>query len=168
MKKELRNKGFSLIELIVIVAIMGVMLAVGGYSLTAILTANAKQCAKELEAGLISTRTQSYSRDTSGTIATVSFYKGADGIYMEKSYETETKKIGGSKVIVKYKLTGGPTDGVALGGDPLTFSFDRSSAAFRPTTVNGTSAMCEWIKIISGTKVYTITCYEYTGKTLLE
>ena len=93
MKKELRNKGFSLIELIVIVAIMGVMLAVGGYSLTAISSANAKQCAKELEAGLISTRTQSYSRDTGATIATVSFYKETDGIYMEKNYETGKVKI---------------------------------------------------------------------------
>lgn len=167
MKKELRNKGFSLIELIVIIAIMGVMLAVGGYSLTAISSANAKQCAKELEAGLISTRTQSYSSDTDASMATVSFYKGTDGIYMKKSFETEAKKIGGSKVSVSYKLTGG-TDYVELGNDPITFSFNRSSAAFNPAMIAGSSAHCESIKISSGTKVYTITCYEHTGKTMLE
>ena len=167
MKKKLRNKGFSLIELIVIVAIMGVMLAVGGYSLTAISSANAKQCAKELEAGLISTRTQSYSRDTGATIATVSFYKETDGIYMEKNYETGKVKIGGSKVTVSYKLDGS-SDYEDLGGNPLTFSFDRSSAAFRKATINGSSAMCESIMVSSGTKTYIITCYEHTGKTMLE
>ena len=167
MKIELRNKGFSLIELIVIIAIMGVMLAVGGYSLTAISSANAKQCAKELEAGLISTRTQSYSRDTGTTIAKVSFYKGTDGIYMEKNYETGAVKIGGSKVTVSYKLDGN-TDYVLLDANKLTFSFNRSSAAFRKATINGSSAMCESIKVSSGTKVYIITCYEHTGKTMLE
>ena len=167
MKKELRNKGFSLIELIVIIAIMGVMLAVGGYSLTAISSANAKQCAKELEAGLNSTRAESYSSDTSANIATVSFYKGTDGIYMEKSYEAGAKKIGGSKVTVSYKLEGS-TDYVQLDANKLTFSFNRSSAAFREAKINGSSAMCESIKISSGKKLYTITCYEHTGKTMLE
>ena len=167
MKKELRNKGFSLIELIVIIAIMGVMLAVGGYSLTAISSANAKQCAKELEAGLISTRTQSYSSDSDTVKATVSFYKGTDGIYMKKSFESEAEKIGGSTVSASYKLTGS-TYYVDLGNKPITFSFNRSSAAFNPATIDGNSANCESIKISSGTKVYTITCYEHTGKTMLE
>ena len=63
MKKQRKNKGFSLVELIVVIAIIGVMTAVGGYSLTAISSANAKECAKEIEAGLISTRTESYSKD---------------------------------------------------------------------------------------------------------
>lgn len=168
MKKKLRNKGFSLIELIVVFAILGVMTAVGGYSLTAISSANAKECARELEAGLVSTRTQSYSSDTDLSVTTVSFYKGTDGIYMKKSFETEEKKIGGSKVSVAYKLA--TSSGYEeLGSNQITFSFDRSSAAFRAMKINGnTAGYCQSLKISSGAKEYIITCYTQTGKTMVE
>lgn len=172
MKKSMKNKGFSLVELIVVVAIMGVMTAVGGYALTAISSANAKECARELEAGLISTRTQSYSSDSGDSIATVSFYKGTDGIYMEKSFETGTKKIGGSKVSVSYGVKTEDGSSIVytdLGSSRITFSFNRSSGAFRSMKVDGTSAsMCDAIKVTSGHKTYIITCYEQTGKTMLE
>ena len=172
MKKSMKNKGFSLVELIVVIAIMGVMSAVGGYALTAISSANAKECAKELEAGLISTRTQSYSSDSADSIATVTFTKKSDGIYMKKSFESEEKKIGGSKVSLSYGYEDGETHVITyteLTDKPITFSFNRSSGAFRSMKVDGTSAnMCDAIRVTSGHKTYTITCYEQTGKTMLE
>jgi prepilin-type N-terminal cleavage/methylation domain-containing protein len=186
MKKLKGNRGFSLVELIVVIAILGVMTTVGGYALTAISSANAKECARELEAALISTRTHSYSNDvqavdsngenaaTGPRVAEVTFYKGADGIYMEKSFESEPKKIGGSRVSVAYLLSGGTDEDYVDICSPesnpkITFSFNRSSGAFRTMKVDGSSAgMCESIRITSGSKTYTITCYEHTGKTKLE
>lgn len=171
-KKQRKNKGFSLVELIVVIAIIGVMTAVGGYSLTAISSANAKECAKEIEAGLISTRTESYSKDIPTNDeeylgATVSFYKKTDGIYMEKSFESEEKKIGGSKISLAYKNASGVY--VDIGSDKITFSFNRSSGAFQKMRINGTSAfMCKGIQVSSGGKVHTVTCYEHTGKVKFE
>ena len=167
MKKKSNNKGFSLVELIVVFAILGVLAAVGGYSLTAISAANAKECAKEIEAGLVSTRTQSYSSDKGDTVATVEFYKKADGIYMKKSFESEEKKIGGSKVVVKYKLKNAEPD--SLGSEAIVFSFNRSSGAFRELKQNGAGiGICEKILVTSGGRTYTIICYEKTGKIVVE
>ncbi len=168
MKRFKNNKGFSLVELIVVIAIMGVMMAVGGYALSAISLANAKECTEEIEAALVRTRTQSYSCDSSETVAEVSLYRGTDGIYISKSYEGSPEKISSSKVSVSY-LIDGQSDYKELETEKLTFSFNRSSGAFRPVKVDGqTKNACTSIKVTSGGRTYTIKCYEKTGKITVE
>jgi len=166
----MKNKGFSLIELIVVVAIMGIALTIGGYALSAISLANAKNCATEMNAALELTRSQSYSTDSdTGNIASVSFYYDTDGIYVYKSFENAPKKIGSKHVEVKYTLKDDSTEYI-LGDktEQLTFSFDRSSGAFRKVIVgDDTKSQCTSITVKSGGRTYTITCYPTTGKTKL-
>ena len=167
MMKSKNHKGFMLIELIVVVAIMGIMVGIGSYALSMIASANAKECAHQLNAALVSTRTTSYSKDTVTTYAKMDLYKGTDGIYIKKSFEGEAEKIGGAKVQVYYSLNGGSY--TELSSTPLTFSYNRSSGAFRSVQLGGSDAgMCNSIRVVSGTKEYTITCYEQTGKTMVE
>lgn len=167
MKKDKNHKGFMLIELIVVVAIMGIMIGVGSYALSMIASANAKECAQKLNAALVRTRTTSYSKDTMTSIATLDLYKGSEGIYIKKSFESDPEKIGGVRVKVYYRLNGGTY--VELDSDILTFSYNRSSGAFRTLKVNGSAAgMCDSIRVVSGSKEYVITCYEQTGKTMVE
>ena len=158
MKREKNHKGFTLIELVVIVAIMGIMLGLGGYSLSMIAAANAKGCAQEINAALVSTRTEAYSKDNGTSIAKMTLKTGSDGIYVHKSSDGE-KQVGGSRVTVSYSSDGATY--TPLDGTGLTFSYDRSSGAFN-------ALPCKYIKVTGGTKSYTIICYEKTGKTVVE
>ena len=175
MNKQNKNKGFMLIELVVVVAIMAVMIGLGSYSLSMIASTNAKECTQELNLALVSTRTKSYSSD-SATKEPVSLqvYKKNDGIYIKKSFETEEKKIGGAKVRVYYKLSSETSYTELVSANEgeaktLEFSFNRSSGAFRPVKLDGTTAgACQSMQIISGNKVYTITCHQKTGKITVE
>ena len=164
----MKNRGFSLIELVVVVAIMGVALAIGGYSINAISLSRAKNCATEINYALERTRTQSYSSDgvAYGT-ATLKLYRDGKDIYIEKSYESSRKKIGSGAITVTYTLKGDTTE-YDLGSDQMVFSFNKSSGAFRTTSIGAGSGIVTAIKVASGGKTYTITCYEKTGRTILE
>lgn len=163
----MRNRGFTFIELIVVIAIMGVAMSVSSYALGVISLTNAKNCASEMESALEKTRTQSLSSDSDASLASVSFYVGTDGVYMEKSYEGTAKKIGGRGVAVTYQTKDGQT--FTLDAQRLTFTFNRSSGAFREISLDGTSkGECTAISVTGGGKTYTITCYPKTGKTKMQ
>ena len=169
MKNKKNNQGFLLIELIVVVAIMAVMTGIGGYALSMIASTNAKECAQELNAALVRTRTQSYSTDSAtGTIASVTLYRdAADGcVYVNKSYESAPEKIGGARVKVYFKLKNGNYE--ELVNQNIVFSFNRSTGAFRNVLVDVLSGEIESLQVTSGSKTYTIVCHTQTGKTTVE
>ena len=155
----MKNKGFSLIELIVVIAIMAVALAVGGYALSAVSLANAKSCANEINVGLEMTRTHACSSHLQSSIT---FYRESPAapLMMKKSYEGEAKKIGNGAVKLEYSVDGGQSYKEVEDMTGISFTFNRSSGAF-------TSAY-DSLRISSGGKTYTITCYLLTGKTKME
>ena len=162
----MKNRGFSLIELIVVVAIMGVALAVGGYALSAISLANAKNCATEIKSSLEKTRTQACSSDNETTSAQMLLYRDKDSgkVCILKNFEGSAKEIGGKTVTVKYKLKGGSGyEDLKNQDDPLTFGFNRSTGGF-----SDASDQVESIQISSGGRTYTLTCYKLTGKIKME
>ena len=162
----MKNRGFSLIELIVVVAIMAVALAVGGYSLSAISLANAKNCATEIKSSLEKTRTQACSSDNSTSTATLSLYRdsASNKVCISKNYEGTPKEIGSKAVSVRYRLKG-DTSYQDLGTTALKFGFDRSTGGFK--SVDG-ATIVEEIQISSGGRTYTLTCYGLTGKIKME
>lgn len=161
----MKNRGFSLIELIVVVAIMGVALAVGGYALSAISLANAKNCATEIKSSLEKTRTQACSSDNGTTSAQLMLYRDSSTgkVCIEKNYEGSAKEIGGKTVVVKYRLKGtSQYVDIPNKANALKFGFNRSTGGF------GGSELIEEIQITSGGKTYTLTCYSLTGKIKME
>ncbi len=160
----MKNRGFSLIELIVVIAIMAVALTVGGYALSAISLANAKNCATEIKTSLEKTRMQACSTDKGTTHATLSLYRDSNGkVVIDKSYEGTTKEIGGRAVKVEYRMKGDGTDYIPLGTTAITFGFNRSTGGFTDP-----DNLVENIRITSGGKTYILTCYGLTGKIKME
>ena len=160
----MKNRGFSLIELIVVVAIMAVALTVGGYALSAISLANAKNCATEIKSSLEKTRTQACSTDKGTDKATLTLKRdSASGKVLIINYDGSSKEIGGKTVSVKYRTGTGNSDVYQdLGTNVLTFGFNRSTGGFSDDT------SVRQIQISSGGRTYTLTCYALTGKIKME
>ena len=63
-----KNSGFSLIELIVVVAIMGVMIGVVSFSIGLIHSTNVKKCAQSIKTGIDATRVNCMSKANASKI----------------------------------------------------------------------------------------------------
>ena len=154
----MKNRGFSLIELIVVIAIMAVALAVGGYALNAISLANAKNCATEIKTSLEKTRSLACSTDGDETM---SLYRSSSGkVVIEK--EGTTKEIGGKSVKVEYRVKDGDYQPIGSQANRLTFGFNRSTGGFNE------GSTVENLKVTGGGKIYILTCYKLTGKIKME
>lgn len=149
-----KDKGFSLVELVVVIAIMAVATTVGGYALSTISLANAKNCATEIKSKLEKTRMES-TTDIEGDAPVVELYSEDGSVYL-KVGTMEPEEIGNSRVTVVC-------DGEELSTktERVEFSFDKSSGAFDDLG-------CKTIVVSGGSREYTLTLYEKTGKIKME
>lgn len=166
MKRQKNNKGFSLTELIVVIAIMGVVM-VGGVITTGLLySASAKEASSKLNSALNKTRTECMSKAS----ASVLIEEKADSKYY-LTYEISGNKqeaalFGDSRVVISYKDSGDDVTTIA-GDNKLLISFDRETGAFKSISTTET-LYCKEIYIEAGHKTYTIQCERLTGKTTLK
>lgn len=149
-----KDKGFSLVELIVVIAIMAVATTVSGYALSTISLANAKNCATEIKSKLEAVRMDA-TRNVEGDVQVVELYSDDGSVYL-KVGTMEPKRIGNSNVKVVC-------DGKELSTieEPVEFSFDKSSGAFDEIG-------CKTIVVSGASREYTLTLYAKTGKVKME
>lgn len=194
MKRD--NRGLSLIELIVVIAIMAIMIGVGILSISLLFGTQARGCAQKVSSMLNETKTGCLSRfDETMTIAYRT--KGQDG---EKAYtadgyyainriytlnnnaasvavggagSSEIRALGSGKVVIMVYLSDGSS--FELGTDKyVTISFNRSTGAFDPVIVGDTSGETQTddyidkITFSSGARTYTLTMVQATGKHTVE
>ena len=177
------NKGFSLVELIVVIAILAVM--VGMFLLTTgILNVRAgKQCAKQIRHELDQVRIATMGKNE----VTMRLYVGTDGrVYVintitapkttadwrtdpTNTYDETEKQIGSKRVTVMFKVHGASdfeelTDGVR-------FRFNRGTGAFEEIkTLTDEQAgiaapyYVEEIKVIGGGQEHLLKLKKVTGK----
>lgn len=175
MKKG--NAGLSLVELIVVIAIIAVMSGVGLYGIGQISGYRAKQCAKQIESSLTSTKVTTLGKAKSTGDIYWELYKDAanDGFYVKTVYNAglaneyaETKKVGVGNLNVQY--SGTSIAGVVNTSNSLKLCYNRASgeicdwSAAPPSTYSRTNVTEILVKNPSGTKSYKITLVPATGK----
>lgn len=155
-----KNKGFSLVELIVVIAIMAVAMTASGFLLSNISLANAKNCATEIQSAMEKSRMETTKR-VEGSAPKVEISIGADdNVYLELGNGSQ-EKIGNSSVTVKYS-DGGTLKNLKDKSDKkLVFSYKKATGGFdeMPT---------DKMVITAAGREYTLTCYKTTGKVTME
>ncbi|NCB73219.1 MAG: type II secretion system protein [Clostridia bacterium] len=154
-----KNSGFTLIELIAVVLMIGVVATIMGMSAVTVSSAKAQRCANSVDAMISKCRTDCLGRagDVHLTISLDS--KGnVQGDYYENGVISRTETIPASGVSVSYTTSTGT---VALSDFPLTLSFARSTGGqnFQPDGIS----YCTAIKFTGGGKTISIKLVPSTG-----
>ena len=186
------NRGFSLVELVVVVAIMAVMGAFFFLGNALLAGQYARECASDISAALSKEKNYALTRsatidcymeltyDTDGVY--VRYYQPKNAIATGKDPDSgsyrgddwilaEEEKVGKHNVRVVCEMS--DSSSVTIGtGHSVKFIYDRISGAFKPAVVSdgGTDGIesvstvyCDRIKIYGG-RTYDITIYSATGK----
>lgn len=186
-----KNRGFTLIELIVVLSIMTILLGIAIPSLNSILGFRVNRAANSIAAALDKTRTEAMNR----LVGEMKLERREDGYYI--SYYLDRGKVGGESDVqqdqpekiapartqVSYTTDSGNTKNMQE-GDSIVITYDRATGAFLPLqgetwtqnkilselkagndiplTRNG--AYCTQITVQGGRRYKTIQLIRETGK----
>lgn len=166
------QKGFSLIELIVVIAIMGVLTGtVALLSFSTVSRQNVRNCVSEIEAQLDQTKTYAMSRkqaliylwsDSNGVYAQMAVTNNAAGAALENE---PLRTVGKSGIKLTYKDSAGNIHNTSS-ADKLMLTFDRSSGAFEKDAATG--LYCSEIILESGNHKFILKLVPQTGKYYIE
>ncbi len=154
------HRGFSMIELVVVIAIMAILSTVGVLSYGMVSGRQVISCAEEIESYLGQTKTQALSRAS----ADLEIFIGDDGVYVNPSIENRDIKVGKSGITVKYQTDDG-TEFTLSDTERLVISFDRSSGAFQALA---DGSYCKSITLDNGRHSRKIVLIPSTGKFYIE
>lgn len=165
------NKGYSLVEIMVVIAIMAVLLLVGITGLGFIGTANLNSCTEEIKTAVGKTRITTMGKDE----ATLRIYQdSSDGAYYKEEIVDGTpetaEKIGKANLTLTYTMVN--ESGAVLSttviddSHPLDIGFDRSSGAQRELTAG--AGRCSRVDISLGTRTRSVILVPATGKVYTE
>lgn len=183
------NKGFSLVELLIVVAILGIMMGFVFIELPLLTGQHAKKCANNMSAAL--GKEKNYALARSGTADCYMEFLLDSGGYHVKYYIpknavvpgndpadwvlAEEEEIGSAQVDVTCELRNGTSFSITT-GQSVKLVYDRASGACKDSFMGDGSAVgvigtgvspCTKITFDKGKK-YEITLHPDTGKHVLE
>lgn len=163
-KKLLNNKGLSLLEYVVVFAIIMIVGAVMTFSLSALLNKPADQCAAQLKVAIDRHRQASMGKESSDLF----LYVDGNGVFITETYDSKVKttQIGAKGVTVKYEVPGSGYSTVNATG--VHIQFDRTTGAMKPDSVGGSTYYRKKYEISKGDVTKTLTIVPLTGKVTVE
>lgn len=164
------NKGYSLVEIIIVVAIISVLTAGIGMSASVINNSNAKACANSIRDALADAKILAMSKGSNST--RVKLYKDVDGNLVARQeinrasagwelYGNE-ERIGKRKVEICYVMPGSSAEHTLNNSDSIYLSFDRASGSFSDKAAG--TIIPEKIVVRGGNRTINIVIHELTGK----
>lgn len=182
-KNNNKNGGFSLVELIVVIAIMAVLTGIASMSLASVMGLSVKQCARDIQSAANQTRVSTLGKDeVIMTITKGNKAKSSEAYYctivtkdgLGKTTENE-EKIGKSNLDITYVLSdskGNKTSDITLDDThSLTIKFNRGTGAMAPCMKSDGSSggdyYCMQIKVKKNSTEKIISFYPETGKVSL-
>lgn len=162
------NRGMSLVEIIIVVAILAIVAGGVAMGLGFVTGKSVDECANKLRAAIQSNRTTTMGKLS----AKLEICVKADGIYVKETVGTAGEaaprvsetRIGDADLEIKYAVSGGGYTTLPVGAS-LEISFNRSSGAFNPLPGGG---YCTEIVISKGGREKKLTLYYLTGKVELQ
>ena len=186
-----KNRGFTLIELIVVIAVMTILLGIAIPSLNSILGFRVNRAANSIASALDKTRTEAMNR----LVGEMKLEKRADGYYISyyldrgkagrKSdvQQDQPEKIAPARTQISYSVNGG-NESVLQEGQRIIITYDRATGAFLPLQDNTWSQndilstlatgndiplkregnYCTQITVRSGSRYKTLQLIQETGK----
>lgn len=188
---KMSDKGFTLVELIVVVAIFTILLGIAVPSLNSILGFRVNRAANSIASALDRTKIEASSR----LVGEMKLEKRADGYYI--SYYLDRGKVGGASHVteddpekiaparteISYTSSDGSSH-VMAAGDSLIFTYDRATGGFLPiqstvisqeeilndlkagkdVPLQKTGTYCTSITVSGGRRYKTLSLIKETGK----
>lgn len=178
------NNGYSLVEMIIVIAIIAILTGGVFLSINLVFGANAKTCANDLKNAISQCKVNAMGKSN----ASLEIYRDSSNqcIYVrqwiEESYGWQAKepeKISNAKVYVTYTIEGSGSSPELDGTKSIFIGFDRSSGSFKAAAILdescvGTHNILDEDSIYSGFFVgggrrkYDIELIKLTGKVSIE
>lgn len=165
-RRKISNDGFSLVELIIVIAILAIAVSIAGISISLAFSRDAEKCAKEIDAALENARMNSLSREGSYTLT---IDNDSSELMLVSSVDGTSTSSLQSGINIQFSLSGGTDISAAKG---ITVEFDKSTGKVKSMmTTEGTSVVGSLLRIRcenSRGKRATVVLVRATGKHYIE
>lgn len=162
-KLHINNCGYSMIELIIVLAIIAILMGTAFYSIILVFSANARSCANNIQRSIGDCKVTTMGKADAYMV----LYRNDEGFYTQMHVtesdgtvvDEEPQKVGTNKVDVGYIQ--GSTETPLMSGDSIEIRFDRSNGGLKAGTGG---VIYEEIYVRGGSKNYSIVMTALTGK----
>ena len=167
-RQKIDNNGFSLVEIIIVLAIVSVLTGTVSYGLSYFSGKPAEECAQKTTSVLSHARTTTMGKykvlvqikNNAGVISIEQSVYRSQEDYNNNTPEITTTVVGAKGVDFEYSCDG--TNYVQLGeGDTLTLEFSRSTGALKE---NGAGAYWQYFRISKAQTIRDISIVPLTGR----